>query len=144
VVRLQDTTLDHVLDSARSTNDDLGALLESLHVITDAGAANTGVALNVHEVSDGNYNLLDLLGKLASGGEDESLAGLDIGVQLLEDGDGEGSRFTGTGLGLRNDIVAWREVSTLRGKQKQREGPGLPLITGMMARCWMAEGRSKP
>jgi hypothetical protein len=54
------------------------------------------VALNIHEVTNGDNDLLDLLGELAGGGEDKSLASLDVVVQLLEDGDGEGSRFTGT------------------------------------------------
>ena len=96
VVRLEDTALDHVLDTTGGADNNLGSVLESLHIITNAGAANAGVALNVHEVTNGNNDLLDLLGKLAGGGEDESLAGLDVVVQLLEDGDGEGSRFTGT------------------------------------------------
>jgi hypothetical protein len=64
------------------------------------------VARDVHEVTDGDDDLLDLLGQLAGGGEDEGLAGLDGGVDLLESGDREGSGFTRTGLSLRNDIVA--------------------------------------
>jgi hypothetical protein len=107
VVGLEDTTLDHVVDTAGSADDDLGAVLEGLHVVTDAGATNAGVALDVHEVTDGDDDLLDLLGQLAGGGEDKSLAGLDRRVDLLEGRDGEGSRLTGTGLGLGNDIVAW-------------------------------------
>jgi hypothetical protein len=54
------------------------------------------VAGNVHEVTDGDDNLLDLLGQLAGGGEDERLAGLDVVVNLLESRDGEGSRLAGT------------------------------------------------
>ena len=106
VVGLQDTTLDHVVNTAGGTDDDLGAILQGLHVVTDGGAANAGVARDVHEVTDGDDDLLDLLGQLAGGGEDKSLAGLDRGVDLLEGGDGEGSGFTRTGLSLRNDIVA--------------------------------------
>ena len=106
VVGLEDTALDHVLDTAGSTDDDLGAVLEGLHVITDGGTTNAGVARDVHEVTNGDDDLLDLLGQLAGRGEDESLAGLDRGVDLLEGGDGEGSGFTRTGLSLRNDIVA--------------------------------------
>lgn len=106
VVGLQDTTLDHVVNTAGGTDDDLGAILQGLHVVTDGGAANAGVARDVHEITDGDDDLLDLLGQLAGGGEDKSLAGLDRGVDLLEGGDGEGSGFTRTGLSLRNDIVA--------------------------------------
>ena len=106
VVGLQDTTLDHVVDTAGSTDNDLGAVLEGLHVVTDAGTTDAGVALDVHEVTDGDNDLLDLLSELAGGGENERLAGLDVGVDLLEGRDGEGSRLTGTGLGLGDDIVA--------------------------------------
>lgn len=106
VVGLQDTTLDHVVDTAGSANNDLGAILEGLHVVTDAGTANAGVALDVHEVTNGDNDLLDLLSELTGGGEDQRLAGLDIGVDLLESRDGEGSRLTGTGLGLGDNIVA--------------------------------------
>lgn len=108
VVGLQDTTLDHVLDTAGCADDDLGTILEGLHVVTDAGATNAGMALDVHEVTDGDDDLLDLLGKLTGGSEDKRLAGLDAVVDLLQGGDGEGSRLTGTRLGLGNDIVAWR------------------------------------
>jgi hypothetical protein len=106
VVGLEDATLDHVVDTARSADNDLGTVLEGLHVVTDAGAANAGVALNLHEVADGNNDLLDLLGKLTGGSEDEGLASLDGGIDLLEDRDREGGGLAGTGLGLSNNIVA--------------------------------------
>jgi len=109
-VGLEDATLDHVVNTAGGTDNDLGAVLEGLHVVADAGTTDTGVALNVHEVTDGDNDLLDLLGKLAGRGEDKGLAGLDVGVKLLEDGDGESSGLASTGLGLGNDIVAWRIV----------------------------------
>jgi len=62
------------VDTAGGTDDDLGAVLEGLHVITDAGATNAGVALNVHEVTDGDDDLLDLLSQLTGGSEDQGLA----------------------------------------------------------------------
>jgi len=143
VVGLQDTTLDHVVDTSGSADNDLGAVLEGLHIVTDAGATDAGVAGDVHEVTDGDDDLLDLLGKLTGGGEDERLAGLDVGVDLLEGGDGEGSRLSGTGLRLRNDIVAWHTSVSVTIWCCCAEA-NLPLMTGMMARCWMADGRSKP
>lgn len=94
------------MDTARGADNDLGAVLEGLHVITDAGAANAGVALNVHEVTDGDDDLLDLLGQLTGGSKDEGLALLDVGVDLLEDRDGEGSGLASTRLGLGNHIMA--------------------------------------
>lgn len=38
----------------------------------------------------------DLLSELTSGGEDEALALLDVGVDLLEEGDGESGSLTST------------------------------------------------
>lgn len=72
------------MNAARGTDDDLGAVLESLHVVTNTGATNAGVALDAHKVTDGNDNLLDLLSQLAGRGEDQSLALLDVGVDLLQ------------------------------------------------------------
>jgi len=106
-VGLEDATLDHVVDTAGGTDNDLGAVLKGLHVVTDAGATNAGVALDLHEVADGNNDLLDLLGKLTGRSEDEGLASLDRGVDLLEDRNGEGGGLAGTGLGLSDNIVAY-------------------------------------
>ena len=106
MVGAQNTALDHVLDTTRGTNDDLGTLLEGLHVVTDAGTTNAGMALNVHEITDSHNDLLDLLGQLTGRGEDQGLALLDVGVKLLEDGDGEGGGLASSGLRLRNNVVA--------------------------------------
>jgi hypothetical protein len=64
------------------------------------------MALDVHEVADSDNDLLDLLGQLAGGCKDESLARLQVGVNLLKGGDGEGGSLAGTGLGLGDNIVA--------------------------------------
>lgn len=151
-VGLEDTALDHVVDTAGGTDNDLRTVSECLHVISYGGTTDTGVALNVHEVTDGDNDLLDLLGKLTGGSKDKSLAGLDVGVDLLEDGDGESGSLAGTGLGLGNNVVAWGEFISygeFEGRHVKvrvigRKKLNLPLMTGMMARCWMAEGRSKP
>lgn len=105
-VGLEDTTLDHILDTAGSTDNDMGTLLESLHILADVGTTDTSVALDAHEVTNGDHDLLDLLGQLTSGSEDQRLAGLQVGVDLLQSGDGEGSSLAGTRLGLSDDIVA--------------------------------------
>jgi len=105
-VGLEEATLDHVVDTARSTDDNLRTLSKGLHVIPDAGTTNAGVALDVHEVTNGDNDLLDLLSKLTGGGENESLAGLEVGVDLLENRNGEGSGLAGTGLSLSNNIMA--------------------------------------
>jgi hypothetical protein len=115
-VGLQETTLNHVVDTARSTDNDLRALLESLHVIANAGTTDTCVALDVHEVANSDDNLLDLLSQFTGGGEDQGLALLDVGVELLENRDGESGSLSGTRLSLRNNIVAlddWHDSALL-------------------------------
>lgn len=104
-VGLEYAALDHVLDTAGRADHHLRAVLESLHVVSYAGTADAGMALNLHEVTDGDDDLLNLLRKLASGSEDERLASLDAWVDLLKDGDREGGRLAGTGLCLSDDIV---------------------------------------
>ena len=71
VVRLQDTALDHVLDTTRGAHNNVGSVSQGLHVITDAGATNASVAVDIHEVTDGDNDLLNLLGQFAGGGEDQ-------------------------------------------------------------------------
>lgn len=107
-VGLEHAPLDHVLDTAGSAHHDLRAVLESLHVVPNAGTADASVALDVHEVADGDHDLLNLLRQLTGGGEDERLAGLEVRVDLLKDGDGEGGGLAGTGLGLGDHIAALR------------------------------------
>lgn len=105
VVGAEDTALDHVVDTAGGTDNDLGTLTESGHVLTDVGTTDTGVALQGHEVTDGNNDLLDLLSQLTGGSKDQSLASLQVGVDLLEGRDGESGGLSGTGLGLGDHIV---------------------------------------
>jgi len=52
------------VDTAWSSDDDLGTILQSLHVLTNIGSADAGVALNVHEVADSDDDFLNLLSKL--------------------------------------------------------------------------------
>jgi len=143
-VGLQEAPLDHVLDTTRSANNNLGTILKGLHVIANTGSTNAGVALDLHEVANGDDDLLDLLSQLASGGKNESLALLDVRVDLLQDRDGESSGLAGTRLGLGNNIVAYADVSGYWSPSREVEIVCIPLMTGMMARCWIAEGRSKP
>lgn len=142
-VGLQEATLDHVLDTAGSTDNDVRAVLESLHIVTNAGAADAGVALHVHKVTNGDNDLLNLLSQLTGGSKDQSLALLQVGIDLLENGNGESGGLASTRLGLSNDIVAWIVALAVASLMSILENSS-PLMTGIMARCWMAEGRSKP
>jgi hypothetical protein len=106
-IRLEGTTLDHVVDTPRGTNDYMNTILKDFDVVTDDSASDTGMALNVHEVTDGDDNLLDLLSKLTSGSKDQGLTLLDTQVDLLQNRDREGGRFSGTRLSLGNDVAVW-------------------------------------
>lgn len=85
----------------------MNTVLKNLHVITDNGSTNAGMALDVHKVTDGDNDLLDLLSQLTSGSKDQSLALLDAKIDLLENGDGEGSGLAGSGLSLGNNILVY-------------------------------------
>lgn len=99
------------------------------------------MTLNAHEIADSHDNLLDLLRKLTGGGEDQGLACFQVGVDFLKDGDGEGGSLSSARLGLGNDIGALTGLIMILLFNRNVYPP---LMTGMMARCWMAEGRSKP
>jgi hypothetical protein len=107
VVGLQHTTLDHVMDAAWSSDDDLGTILQSLHILTNIGSADAGMALNVHEVADSDNNFLNLLSKLTGRCKNQSLASFQVLVYLLEDGDREGGSFASSRLRLCNDVRSY-------------------------------------
>lgn len=73
------------MDTAGGTNDHVNAVLKYLHVIADDGASNAGVAFHIHEIADSHDNLLDLLGKLTGGSQNQGLTLLDAQVDLLKD-----------------------------------------------------------
>lgn len=60
----------------------MGSLSELGHVLSDVDSSDAGVAVDRHVVSKGDDDLLDLLGELSGGREDESLGRLDRGVDL--------------------------------------------------------------
>lgn len=96
VVGAQELALDHVLHTTGSTNNDMDSLLEVAHVFTDIGPTDASVGLGVHEVTQGNDDLLDLGGQLTGRGQDEGLAAANVGVDRLQDGDRESCGLSGT------------------------------------------------
>jgi hypothetical protein len=106
--------LDHVLNTTWGTDNDLRTLLKSLHIIADAGTTDASMALNIHKVANGNDDLLNLLGQLTGGGEDQGLALLDVWVELLQNRDGESGSLSSTRLSLSNDIVALNNLLVYR------------------------------
>lgn len=125
-ISLKETALNHVMDTAGGADNDLGAILQSLHIITNAGSANAGVALDVHEVANSNDDLLDLLRKFTGGSEDERLARLEAGVDLLEDRDREGGGLASTRLGLGDNIVTWKQARSATKLETTMGDPSYP------------------
>lgn len=68
-VSLEKASLNHILDTAGRADDNLRTVLQGLHIVTNTGATDASMALDAHEVTDGNHHLLDLLGKFAGGGQ---------------------------------------------------------------------------
>merc|ERR1719398_52495 len=106
VGRPEDLAADHAVDTARGADHDVLASVQLPHVLSDRGAANAGVTLGAHVVTQGHHHLLDLLGQLPGGGQEEGLALPQVGVDLLQDGDGEGRGLTGSRLSLGDNIHA--------------------------------------
>jgi hypothetical protein len=100
VARPEVPPLDHVEDAAGGARDDVLAVVELADVLADRGATDTGVALDVHVVAEGEDDGLDLGRQLAGRGEDEGLGLAGADVDGLEDGDGKGGRLARPGLGL--------------------------------------------
>ncbi len=84
------------------TDNNMLSGIQLAHVLSDGGATNAGVALGAHVVAKGHDHLLDLLSQLAGGGQDQSLALGQGGIDLLQDRDGEGGGLASSRLGLVN------------------------------------------
>ena len=59
--------VDHVVNAAGGTDDEVLALLELLDVLADGSTTDAGVDLDLHVITEGEGDLLDLESKLASG-----------------------------------------------------------------------------
>lgn len=92
---------DHVVNAARGADDEVNTLTELVHVVADVGATDAGVGGDAHEVGEAGRDGADLDGELAGRGEDQSLRLLLRDIEGLEDGDGEGTSLTSTGLECR-------------------------------------------
>lgn len=73
-----------VEDSSGGSDDNVRSLSELGHVLSDVDSSDTGVTVDRHVVSEGDDDLLDLLGELSSRSKNQSLGRLDGGVDLRE------------------------------------------------------------
>lgn len=105
MLSLKESLLEHVVDSAWSSDNDLNTLLELLSLVHDVGSSGTDMHIDLQVLSQADHDGLDLLGELSGGSEDQSLGSGGFGVDQLEDGDGEGSSLSGSGLGLSDGVL---------------------------------------
>ena len=89
------------------TNDNVNSTVELVHVLTNRGTTNTSVTLGPHVVSQGHDDLLDLLGQFTGWCQNQSLAAVQLGVNLLQDGNGKSGGLSCSGLGLSDDVMAF-------------------------------------
>ncbi len=99
-------TVDHVVDTAGSTNDNVDAFLQLADVIAHVGASDAGVALHLHEVTELDDHLLDLLRELAGGSEEECLTGAVLDVDALQVTDCKSGGLACSTLSLANRVAA--------------------------------------
>jgi len=97
-------------------------VVELLDVVAEAGAADAGVALHVHEVAERQHHLLDLDGEFARRREDESLGVAQLRVDHLEHGDREGGRFAGTCFCFGCCLVIYFECEFFQYSYEQLNG----------------------
>ena len=110
VARTKMTAANHVGDATGGPRNDVLAVVELPDIFANVGTADAGMALHVHVVAKGHDDGLDLGGKFACRGEDESLSFANGGVDDLKHTDRESRRFTRTGLGLGDSIATFANL----------------------------------
>ena len=105
-------------------DDNVNSILKDLHVIANDGSSDAGMTLNIHEIANSNNNLLDLLSKLTSRRQNQSLALLQRQIDLLKDRNRECGRLSSTRLGLGNNIAVCKTEVVSMWCCKQMGGSG--------------------
>lgn len=101
--------VDHIVNTAGGTDDNVDAFLQLADVVSHVGASDAGVALRLHEVAELDDHFLDLLGQLAGGREEKGLAGAVLDVDTLQHTDGEGRGLASSTLSLANRVATQDE-----------------------------------
>lgn len=94
------------MNATRRSNNDLRAILQGLYLIVHTRSTNASVAFHVNQVANSDNDLLNMLSKLASRGQNERLALLNRGVDLLENRNRESSCLSSTRRSLGNYVAA--------------------------------------
>mmetsp|Transcript_33219 Transcript_33219/g.69196 ORF Transcript_33219/g.69196 Transcript_33219/m.69196 type:complete len:382 (-) Transcript_33219:442-1587(-) len=105
VIKFESTSVDHIKDTSRCSDNNVDTVGKSTNIITDSRTSNASMDSNIHVVSQSQDHLLNLLGQLTGWGQNQRLTLLRITVQLSQSTNGKGGSFTSTGLSLRNQIT---------------------------------------
>jgi hypothetical protein len=71
-----------VKDTSGSTDNDMRSSLQLGDILLDRSSSDTSVAIDVHVITEGDDDLLDLLGEFSGGGQDQSLGFTESHVDL--------------------------------------------------------------
>jgi len=113
------------MDTARSTDNDVHTVLKDFHVIADDSSPNTSMTFNIHEISNSNNDLLNLLSELTGRGQDQSLALLDRQIDLLENRNRESRSFSSPRLSLGDNITVYWIFDILIMEERTRRKRGV-------------------
>ncbi|MNQ40439.1 hypothetical protein D3C85_540910 [compost metagenome] len=96
-----------LLDAARRTDDDMGAMLQGAHLRAVGHATAEGEHLDVAVAAGEAADFLGhLVGQLAGGAEHQCLAAEEARIQRLQQADAEGGGLAAAGLGLGDQVLA--------------------------------------
>ena len=97
---------DHVLDSAGSAYNDLNSSIpECFLVSTGVSAADATTGGDFEELAEAEDDFVYLLGEFTSRCHDDGLTMRRLGVDQLEDSDGESGGLAGSGLRLSDGVL---------------------------------------
>lgn len=109
------TAANHVGNTTRSARDNVLTIVELANILSNVGATDASMALNVHVISQSHHNALNLGRKFAGRGKDEGLGLAHGGIDDLEHRDRKSGCFTGTGLGLGDGIATLADLNNGAG-----------------------------
>lgn len=106
LVGSEHTAVNHVVNTAWSTHNNLSTALESVVVGSGGSTSDTSVHSDVQVHTEGHHNLLDLQRQLSGWSKNKSLGCSQLWVNSLQSRNGKGGGLTGTRLRLRKHIIA--------------------------------------
>lgn len=106
----QVTATDHVSDSTGSARHNVLSVVELADILANVGAANAGVALDVHVVAERHNDGLNLSSQFSGRGQNKRLRLANSGVDNLEHADRERRSLTSTRLGLSDGVTALADL----------------------------------